>query len=52
MIKIKLQITLVKGFFEGDNFTIKFMTTDTQSQSDIDAVLISSYDLCLADLIL
>ena len=30
---------------------MKFIATDAQGQSDIDAVIISLYDLCLADLI-
>ena len=45
-------MTSVKSFFEGGNFTIKFMTIDAQGQSDVDAVLISPYDLCLVSLIL
>ena len=30
MIRIKLQVTSVKSSLKGDNFTIKFMTTDAQ----------------------
>ena len=52
MIKIKLQITSVKSFFESNNFMMKFMTTDAQSQSNVSAVHISLYDLCLEDLTL
>ena len=41
IIKVELQNTLVKSFFESDNFTIKSMTIKAHNQSNVNVYLIS-----------